>query len=144
MILTLPFVYGQQKQKSVRGVLADPAPLNTQIQCGPGLYPNGDNCYPCLGCHPCGNTYCDNNNIHAKRINQIDIPTLITDVEGGSTIISKKDLKRLIIENSVPTESASKENNKKVKCGCGTNIFGKDEDACARICKFLGSTASSY
>ena len=147
MILTLPFVHGQQKQKSVRsggGIDTDTTPTGA-IQCGPGLYPNGNNCYPCLGCHPCGNTYCDNNSkIKAISINQIDIPTLITDVEGGSTIISKKDLKRLIIENSVPAESASKENNKKVKCGCGTNIYGKDEAACQRICKFLGSTASSY
>src|ERR1035441_2930211 len=26
------------------------------IACGAGLYPNGNNCYPCLGCHPCGNS----------------------------------------------------------------------------------------
>ena len=143
MILTIQIVNGQQKQKTVgKDVLASD-PINTlQGGCPNGLYPNGSNCYPCLGCHPCGNTYCDDNtNAIAKPINKINISTLIDEVENGSTVISKKDLKRLIIENS--TLDGAKE-KPKVKCGCGTNIYAKDEDACSRICKFLGSDASKY
>jgi hypothetical protein len=42
-----------------------PQPMTKK--CPEGLYPNGDNCYPCLGCHPCpgpnGTTeYCSNFN----------------------------------------------------------------------------------
>lgn len=44
----------------------------TQAKCGAGLYPNGNKCYPCLGCHPCGDSYCDNGN---ARLTTADLST---------------------------------------------------------------------
>lgn len=39
----------------------------------------------------------------------------------------------------------AKEGNTKAKCDCGTDIYGKDADACKRICQFLkDGTYSSY
>lgn len=52
-----------------------PGPLSGPVMRGicPGnLYPNpqpggGTACYPCLGCHPCGDSYCSNSNLLLKR-----------------------------------------------------------------------------
>jgi hypothetical protein len=110
-----------------------------RVACPPGLYPNGNNCYPCLGCHPCGTSFCDNatNSIINTPISSFEPIELINKFESGTLttkIISKKDLKRLIIENSENIENLAK----KVKCSCGDMVYAKDAAACKRICDFLG------
>ena len=132
---------GVQKHAKASGIgTGNPTPSQT-VGCGPGLYPNGTHCYPCLGCHPCGNTYCDNDNALAVQVSQLDAGKLIQDFSAGKlkTLISEKDLRRLVKENSA--QSAQKE---KVKCSCGKDVYGKDAAACERICEFLGSTSSNY
>lgn len=45
------------------------AQVQARVGCPSGTYPNGSNCYPCLGCHPCGDSFCDNGNYRAIKIN---------------------------------------------------------------------------
>lgn len=122
------------------------ATSSARVKCPPGTYPNGTNCYPCLGCHPCPPSYCDNStNAIALPANQIDPLVLIKDAsEGGSLTqqLSPSSLKKLIKQNSAQKIDATTE-KEKVKCDCGTKVYGKDADACKRICEFLGG-ASGY
>ena len=116
----------------------------TAIPCGKGLYPNGNNCYPCLGCHPCPGekgVYCsDFNNTVVLNVSEMNSITLIQDFKVGKLkgLISEKDLKRLVLENS--TQDSKSDGNiraPRVKCKCGTDVYGKDDAACGRICDFL-------
>ena len=119
---------------------------SAKVKCPPGTYPNGTNCYPCLGCHPCPPSYCDNStNAIALPVNQIDPLVLIKDASDGGSLtqqISPSSLKKLVKQNSSQKIDASTQ-KEKVKCSCGTNVYGKDADACKRICEFLGG-ASGY
>lgn len=117
-----------------------------RVKCPPGTYPNGSNCYPCLGCHPCPPSYCDNStNAMAVPVDQLDPVLLIKDANEGGYLtkdLSPSTLKKIIKANSSqPMDSTTEK--PKVKCSCGTNVYGKDEDACKRICEFLGG-ASGY
>lgn len=138
-------LFAQEAEKIFRKPVTIRTPNLASVSCPSGTYPNGKNCYPCLGCHPCGNTYCDNNSgAITIKISELVPLNLINEFEANgdiSTKITKKDLMRLILENSTKDNMGNNQKTR-VKCGCGTDIYGKDAAACTRICDFLGSQVS--
>ncbi len=104
-----------------------------------GYPPHG---YPCLGCAPCVPatnpvSYCDNT--AAKLSPHPDALALGFVLTGGKmiplvTILSKPDVVKKMAELG---GGAGNTKQQKVKCSCGTDIYGKDEAACTRICDFL-------
>lgn len=137
-------LFAQDAEKRMQKPVTISTP-SLAVSCAAGTYPNGSNCYPCLGCHPCGNSYCDDNSskVITVKISDLKPLDLINEFEADGAIttkITKKDLVRLVLENSTK-DNVGNNQRARVKCGCGTDIYGKDAAACTRICDFLGSQA---
>ena len=106
-----------------------------------GYPPHG---YPCLGCAPCVPatnpvSYCDNT--AAKLTPHPDALSLGFVFSGGkmlalATILAKPDVVKKMRELG---SSAGNAKQQKVKCDCGTDVYGKDAAACGRICDFLAT-----
>ncbi len=107
-----------------------------------GYPPKG---YPCLGCDPCVPatnpvSYCDNNTA-AKLSPHPDALALGFVFTGGkmiplATILMKPDVAKKMAALGATVGNAKQQ---KVKCDCGTDVYGKDAAACGRICDFLAS-----
>lgn len=106
-----------------------------------GYPPHG---YPCLGCAPCVPatnpvSYCDNT--AAKLSPHPEALALGFVFTGGkmiplATILARPDVVKKMGELGSAGGNAKQQ---KVKCNCGTDVYGKDDAACGRICEFLAS-----
>lgn len=104
-----------------------------------GYPPHG---YPCLGCAPCVPatnpvSYCD---VTATKLSPHPDALALGFVftEGKmiplATILARPDVVKKMGELGAAAGNAKQQ---KVKCNCGTDVYGKDEAACGRICDFL-------
>ncbi len=104
-----------------------------------GYPPHG---YPCLGCAPCpGNPteFCDINNLKSAspslkpHPDAFDLGYVLKD----GKMIPLSSIVKLPLVNMKIKELGGDTRATKVKCSCGTDIYGKDDAACGRICDFL-------
>lgn len=124
-----------------------------------GYPPHG---YPCLGCAPCpGNPteYCST--VPTERATGGQVASSLTPhpdaVDLGYVFAQNKMIPLATFFELKSVKSTMKEwggylnptgegsalsrdrNPNSVKCACGTDVWGKDKDACNRICDFLKS-----
>jgi hypothetical protein len=135
--------------------------VTTTFSARTGYPPHG---YPCLGCHPCGTSYCDDNTNNAKiSSSPISNSTVVFKAHPQALelgyvfadhkmmpikeFLDRKDVKlklKGVGEITIYDDSTPSTQRTKVKCDCGTNVYGKDAAACGRICDFLGDAGGGY
>jgi hypothetical protein len=138
IILCIGFLspmFAQTTKAKLTGQRQEPA----NHKAAKGYPPHG---YPCLCCVPCpGNPteFCDIDNKKSASSTLKPHPDAfeIGYVYNEGKMIPLSNIVKISEVSSKIKELGGDTRATRVKCGCGTDIYGKDDAACGRICDFL-------